>query len=326
MDLIHTTTCYLYNENIEVPFKVALISDVHFSYLVTDHKLDSITNYLIWTKPDYIFIAGDLIDSVDMIEDKSERERLLKWLNDLGEIAMTLISLGSHDYYKKDYYFNEKMKLKYHWKYYMDNEFIGQINNLNNVWVLDNDSYTDNNLYVAGITNSYSYYHPEYANHLKSKITEDKQKMLEELRNLRSSLTQNLPEDKINFAMIHSPIHLTDLEIKDELNEFDYFLSGHMHNGCVVPILYELWKSNKGLIAPNKSLLPSNVRDTLKIQGDKLVVNGPVTMFHECTGFMSKFNCFYPAYISILNITNDKKYDNKKLVISKKYNYINKKY
>lgn len=61
---------------------------------------------------------------------------------------------------------------------------------------------------------------------------------------------------------MRSPIYLKDTTITNILNEFDYYISSHMHNGCVPPILYELWHSTRGLIAPNKKFFPKNKRNT----------------------------------------------------------------
>lgn len=74
-----------------------MASDLHFSYTVDDAKLKTILKEFESIKSDYILFAGDLIDSVDMIDDLKERKRLLKCLEELGNIAKTLIGLGSHD-------------------------------------------------------------------------------------------------------------------------------------------------------------------------------------------------------------------------------------
>lgn len=314
MKLIHTTTYNLFNELVKMDYKIVVISDIHFSYLVTNKKLNKLLDYINEVKPKYILITGDIIDSVDMIIDYYERKRLLNWINKLGSIATTLISLGNHDYYKKNYYNKEKSG-KYSFKYYNDFNFWNKVNGIENVYLLDNNYFLDDNLYVVGVTNSYEYYHSK---HLKGKsITEDKEKLLGELRCLKRKL-KNMPEDKIRIAMIHSPIFLKDKEVENELIDFDYYLSGHMHNGCVPPILCELVNSDLGVVAPNKSLLPKNTRNTLKSINDKLLVTGSVTMFHECSGLMPIFNVMYPTYVSVINFTNNN-YKSKKIKINKKY-------
>lgn len=76
------------------------------------------------------------------------------------------------------------------------------------------------------------------------------------------------------FFLSHSPIYLTDIEFENELEKFDYYISGHMHNGSVPSGLYELWPYNRGLISPNKEFFPKNERNTLINKEDKLIING----------------------------------------------------
>ncbi len=303
MKMFHKTTYKLYRNN-PTNLKFGIISDLHFSYKISDKKLSNILDYLKKEKLDYILFPGDIIDYTNLVQEPSERQRLLNWLQQLGNINKALLSLGSHDYYKKN--------STGHWEYYLDQNLLDSINSLNNVELLDNSKYEDQNINVVGITQSYPYYHPSDTK--KEKGSE----MLTDLKKMRNLLTK-LPKDKLNFALIHSPVCLTDKDIAQELSEFDYLISGHMHNGCVPPIMYELWNSTRGLIAPNKQLFPSNERNTLKYNNDKILVNGPLTTFQECTGIIEKFNILFPSYMSFMEFSNDSKYNSNKIHIERKY-------
>ncbi len=309
MNAIHTTNYRIYKPQIKKDFTIAIISDLHFSYKISEKKLKLIKDFLQSKSPQYILIAGDLIDSINMLKDKDEKNRLLHWLEDLGKICNTFISLGSHDYFLKN--------TSKHWEYYFDIEFFNEINNLEGVKLLNNQNFSDDTINVVGITQSYEYYQP------KNGKEEDKKKFLEDLHDLKI-LLHNLPKEKLNLAMIHSPMYLSDEDVKQELKEFDYFISGHMHNGCVPPLLYELWKSTRGFISPNKCLFPKNERNTLKYNDDKLLVNGPLVTFQECSGLFEKFNFLFPIYMSFMEFTNNSRYDTKKIYIKKKYekNYL----
>ena len=311
--MFHTTDYKLYNPNVTQNIKICIISDLHFSYMITDSKLDIMFQYLKSINPNYIFIVGDLIDSVDMIMDKSEENRIINWIKKIGSISPTLISLGSHDFSKKTH-----DKQNGEWEYYFDKEFFEKMNNMNNIYVLNDSCYENDNIYVMGLTQSFEY----YANKNTDNNEENKEVMLYGIRNLNPNLITKLSEDKIKFALIHSPVYLNDIEIKNELKEFNYFISGHMHNGCVPPIIYELWKSTRGFIAPNKKLFPKNERNTLINKGDKLIVNGPITMFQECTGILQKLNILFPMYTSTIEFTNDKKYEQEKIYTKKYYTRI----
>ncbi len=305
MNYIHTTNYKLYKPQIKRDFKIAVISDLHFSYNISEKKLQLIKDFLQSKNPEYILIAGDLIDSVDMIENNDEKMRLLYWLEDTGKICNTFISLGGHDFFQK----SDDRSLGYNF----DKDFYAEINNIPKISILDNQSFCDDIVNIVGITQSYEYYQP------KNGKEEDKKKFLEDLHKLKN-IINGLPKEKLNLAMIHSPMYLNDLDIKEKLKEFDYLISGHMHNGCVPPILYELWKSTRGFISPNKYLLfPKNERNTLKYNDDKLLVNGPLTMFHECSGSYQNFNFLFPIYMSFMEFTNDLNYDRKKIYIRRKY-------
>ena len=314
MNLFHTTNYKLYNKNIDTDFKICIISDLHFSYNVTNKKLDRIINKLRSEKPDYILFPGDIIDSMDMINNDNEMTRLLSWIKELGKIAVTLISIGNHEYFIKD-----KAKNKHFICDFQDKLF-KEINNIKNVYVLNNSSYEDKFIKVVGYTQSIKYYYPD-GNSNKSllhPIKENKNIMIDELRELKNKI-KILDKNKINILLAHSPVYLNDLDIRELLDDYDYYVSGHMHNGCVPPILYELWNSDRGIITPNRELFSKAERNTLKNRNDKLIVSGPLTTFQECAGLFQIFNFLYPTYLTTIEFTNNKEYDTDKIKIKKKY-------
>ena len=305
MKLFHETSYIIYNGKVKRDLKFVVLSDLHYSYCVTNEKLDRILNEVRNIKPNYILFPGDIIDSTDMIKDHKEEKRFLSWLKKLGEISPVLMSLGGHDFYKKD---------KSHgWIYNFDTKLYKNINNIKNVYLLDNNFYEDDNVFVVGYIQSYEYYHSS-----KNKtLIEDKDIMLKELKELHKKIDLN--SKKVNLLLVHSPVCINEPDIKKETEKYDYIISGHMHNGCVPPILYELWNSTRGIIAPSSKLFPKNERNTLRKKGDKLLVNGPLTMFHECVGVFERFNFLFPSYLSILNLTNDTKFNTDKICTKRKY-------
>lgn len=156
MKFIHNTTYTVYNPNIQLPTKIIIISDLHFSPTITNEKLENIKYYIQLQNPNYITFVGDIIDSVECIERMKEKHRLLNWLKELGNICPTLISLGGHDFDKKN---TTKTNQKQEWIHYFDTQFFEKINQLPNVYLLNNSSYESEQLYVLGYTQSYEYYH-----------------------------------------------------------------------------------------------------------------------------------------------------------------------
>lgn len=301
MKKFYTTTYYLYNPKVNNNLVFSVDSDLHFSHAVKNKKLLAIADNIAKTSPNYILIPGDLIDSVETIRNSDEQKRLLSWLGDIATIAPVLISLGSHDYYAAD---------GKNWKYEFNQELIDAINSISDVSILNNESYDDENVFVTGITQSFEYYHG-------NRDAEDKTALVEELQ---QNTPANIPNNKLNILLIHSPIYMFDSDILKMVNDYDLIVCGHMHNGCVPPVMTELWQSTRGLIAPNKKLFPLNARNTLIKKEDKVLVNGPLTMFQECTGILQMANLIFPMYNSTINFTNNPEYDQDKILVRRKYN------
>jgi len=314
MKLFHETKIKFYSK-ISQP-RICVLSDIHFSDQVKNKRLDAIMNKMREKKPDYIFIPGDLIDSNDMISDSKEEERLLNWLKGLGEIATVIISVGNHDVCKKP---NVKNRLKGDWEVYENHKFLEKVNALENVFYLNDEKYEDSKIYVLGFTLS-----PNYYNFLGQRasvlhpVHEKLDEILSELDNIDQKLITNLPKNKLKFLLIHSPVFLTDHRVKAELAEFDYFVSGHMHNGIVPPVIDELWRSSTGFVSPTHNMLPRNIRTTKKTVADKMIIAGAVTTWHECSGPLHNLNAFYPTYFMTLEFTKNHQYD-RKPEITKKY-------
>ena len=308
MKAFHLTTCKFYRPEHD-GLKIAVISDLHFSPQVKDAKLSALTNFLKKLKPGYIFLPGDLIDSAAAVDDPREAERLLHHLEGIAKVAPLFISRGNHDSYRRQ---------GDHWAEDRSEHFFADLAAIKNVHLLDNQSFSNKDLYVLGFTQPFDYYSTNFAT-ITHPVPENRDKMIQSLRALDQALLHNLPKHQLKFALIHSPVYLHDPAVLKELGEFDYFISGHMHNGVVPPPLDALWLSNKGIIAPSKNFFPSNVRRTIKTNDDKSIVAGPVTTFHEISGPLHLANVLYPTYVTLLEFTKDKKYARKPYVGHKYY-------
>lgn len=316
MKLFHETTIKFYSKTSSP--KICILSDIHFSSQVKDKRLNSITEKIRERNPDYIFIPGDLVDSNDMIAKASEENRLLNWLKSLGEITTVIISKGNHDFYKKP---DKKLRFKDDWDICSNSAFVKKVNQLENVHYLDNESYEDKEIYVFGFTLK-----PEYYSFfdLKRRVTifhptnENLNEFLKELDDIDQKLITNLPKDKLKFILVHSPVYLNEYRVQAELEEFDFFVSGHMHNGIVPPVIDELWRSSTGFVSPTHNMLPRNIRTTSKTINNKMVIAGAVTTWHECGGLLHNFNAFYPTYFMTLEFTKSSRYA-RKPDITKKY-------
>ena len=284
--------------------KIAVISDIHFSRLVKTLKLRAIIKQFELARPDYIFITGDLVDTLECVDSLGERERFLSFLKNLTAISSVrkmIVSLGNHDFYRTS-------EDKKGWLIVRDKEFLKSLREVPNLVLLDDEVYQDDDIFCFGYTQKKSYYTEDGVN-----FAENAEAQLEDLTKTLANLPEP-PADKLKFALIHAPTHLQTPDIEFLLQPFDYILSGHMHNGIVPPVLDEFWLSQKGIISPTKKLFSGACRHTLETYDDKLIVVGPVTTFHAHLGLLEKLNVFYPTYLTYLEISDKKTYARKPYV------------
>ena len=301
MNLFDQTTYQFYRAGQNRKLKILIVSDVHFSFRLKNERLNKIYQKARELQPDYILSPGDLLDCNDMIDDPKEEKRLLKWLEKMGTIAPFILGLGNHDFYRR------RPGTRDEWDVEFKDSFFAQVAALPGVHLLNDNSFEDKNLFVFGYTQSpdyfdFTYHSGEYS--VFHPADENRPQMLKELKKLQPHF-QNLPKNKLKIALIHSPVFLKDPEVTKYLTEFDYFVSGHMHNGVVPPVLNELWLSDRGFSAPGKKLGAKNTRRTIKTADDKLIVSGAVTTIHG-SHMLHALNSAFPMFITLLEFSDDK--------------------
>lgn len=283
MNRIKKTTDIVYNTNTKKDLTIIHISDIHFNTDTSLSKLNKLTTEIKKNNPDYIMISGDLIDEPKIIKNKYKIKELLQFLSNLSEITKIFISLGNHDIFSPE-----------------DLKFFNKLNELKNIYILDNDCYKDEFIYISGLTLPNNYYY----NITHEESSEVLVKHLINNRKLISKLPRELPK----VILIHSPIKLTNKEVLNKLKEYDLILSGHTHNGMVPGILKSLFPKNKGLIAPNKTLFPEIAKGKIEVNQDNkkitIIINGAITkLSSKSSKILSKLNIVYPISINKIIIT-----------------------
>lgn len=283
MNRIKKTTDIVYNTNTKKDLTIIHISDIHFNTDTSLSKLNKLTTEIKKNNPDYIMISGDLIDEPKIIKNKYKIKELLQFLSNLSEITKIFISLGNHDIFSPE-----------------DLKFFNKLNELKNIYILDNDCYKDEFIYISGLTLPNNYYY---------NITheESSEVLVKHLTNNRK-LIGKLPRELPKVILIHSPIKLTNKEVLNKLKEYDLILSGHTHNGMVPGILKSLFPKNKGLIAPNKTLFPEIAKGKIEVNQDNkkitIIINGAITkLSSKSSKILSKLNIVYPISINKIIIT-----------------------
>lgn len=258
------------------------IGDIHYNETTSTKKLEYIKYAIEDAHPDYIFITGDLLDRPKITKNKEKIKLLVSWLNSLGNIAKVFISLGNHDIILEE-----------------DYKFFNKLNDINNIYVLNNQSYEDENVFISGFTLPTNYYY-------NIEKHEDENALLETLQN-NFNLVTNLPKKKYKVALIHSPILLSEKKVVEKLKEYDLILSGHMHNGLIPRILDKIIKNNYGLISPDKRFFAKNTRGKIKTEYYTIIITGGITKLSpSSTKILSKLNGLYPISINKITVKGEK--------------------
>ncbi len=282
--MIKETKTHIYSKKVNKPIKLLVFSDIHYSGEKDIKKLEYLYENVKKYDVDYICIPGDIVDIQGI-----KYDYLIKWLMKLGKIHPVILSLGNHDIRKKK-------------KSFFDKDLWDKIEEIDNVFLLNNTCKSFKDIYFFGFTQSYNYYH-EY-------LRENKKLMQKEIE--EHGVCDRMP-NKFSVLLMHSPICIKDKIISTKLNEYDLILSGHMHNGVVPPILDEIFDNNVGIVAPNKTLFPKVARGIIK-KDNTIVISSGVTKISSNTGRLLRFlNIFFPIGINYIKISNEKKDDKKEI-------------
>lgn len=252
--------------------KIALFSDIHFSKKYPKKILEKILENIQKNKPNYICIPGDIIDDVTVLDDDILVNKLKEFITNLAKVSPVILSYGNHD---------ESLIKAHKGEYYNTTKFFNSLNELENVYFLDNKSITLNKVNFIG-------YHPEY------EYYEEKEQQPSKNVNVIEKL---ISKEHCNVLLCHSPINI----LKSKL-DVEYILSGHMHNGLVPPIFEKMGK-NKGLVGPHYTFFPKLSRGVVMKGKTKLIITGGVRKIGRCSSYLLQMiNPFYNIDIDYINI------------------------
>ena len=259
MSKISKTNYYV--ETDDISKRIVLLTDVHYYSSKDKKKLDIVYNGIKDEKFDYICIVGDFIDE-GMINDM---EIFIEWLKSLSLLSKVFISIDGHDIVKKinkqkDYYYNE--------------ELYTEIKKIDNLYLLDNEVYIDDNIRFIGLTLPLDYYY-EY-----------KENSLYFTRYVNN--TFDTFEDKYNILLCHTPIPLTNLENYDNvklLKNIPLALSGHTHAG-IVPKFLRGVMNGRGFFSPSHGkMFPKDSYGLVRRLGTEVIISSGITKASHCNPF-----------------------------------------
>jgi predicted phosphodiesterase len=137
------------------------ISDIHFSDS-TEENLNQIAQKIEHKKPQIITVSGDLIDSLESVDEPHEIARLKAWMTRIAKVAPVCLCLGNHDFYRQKEGFKSGLSKNRGYIAERNDKFIKTIGDIENVHYLDDACFENDEFYVFGLTLPPTYYHFDY--------------------------------------------------------------------------------------------------------------------------------------------------------------------
>lgn len=275
---------YRLETNKNINSRICLISDIHHDINSRKSFYDKLINKIKSTNPDYIVIAGDIIDCGKSLENKESRKLLEYFIENLGFISKTLVTVGNHDL---QYSFDIKEKNSYDLKWFKS------LTKFKNIYYIYNESIKFNNLEFIHWTPTTEWFR-----------NKSKDALHNEFRRYPIKIDTN---DNYKILISHSPVAITRKHNYDKLpeikNNINLILSGHMHNGALPEFLefLDFKKEGKGIMAPSKKWFPKYCRGMHEIEEMKLIVSRGIREFNH-PELLRMFNFLYNSEITIIDL------------------------
>lgn len=251
-------TYYIKSNKIAERKKLFLLSDIHFRYGFPTKKLAQILMQAELAEPDYICIAGDLINDA---KNPGDLNLLSPFLDSLSKVAPIVMGFGNHDLLGRDG--NE-------WIYYINEEYFNLLLNTPKLHLIDNRSWKDKDIEFTGITMPYDYYERCHESLEYTKTYMD---------TIACSLLNKQQEDLYQILFFHSPISILELASQNSLEclkRTDLILSGHLHGGLTPPLL-EFFLRYRGIVGPlnlaDRIVYPNYVRGHMQFKDMNAIVS-----------------------------------------------------
>ena len=255
--------------------RIILLSDIHYYNNKEYLKLDAIYEHILKLKPDYILIAGDLLDEAFV----SDLDKLYSWFEQISQSTQVYISIGNHD-----------LLIKEDFETGFDKEFFIRLENIPNVHILDDTNYIDDKFCFYGLTMPAEYFYVK---------REPKEDLIKHMNN--TFLTADA--SKLNILLCHTPLAITRKEVLKQIKiykDLDLIVCGHTHGGITPGFLRSLLKG-VGIISPLRKFFFKNAYGKKNIDNTNIIVSSGVTKASHRNRFY-KLNAFFASEITIIDI------------------------
>ena len=225
---------------------------------------------------------------VEEINNSESLFKLKHLLEFSAKVAKTFVVLGNHDYIHRENYSSYKEKISL------------VIKNIQGITLLDNDVYSDDELWLMGYTETIKYYRRK--NYDFKEFYNDFSK--------HDLLYKNVDKRLPSVALVHSPEFSDDKRCISLLNKYDLIICGHTHDGCVP---FGVGEFTRGIISPKKKFFPKNVRGIRKIGNGYILVTGGVIKISKCAPKKLHFlNHLCPMQMDVIIFSKHRKFSMKK--------------
>ena len=265
--------------------KIAILADIHYCHNYKKAILDNIEKQLSHEKPQYLIIAGDILDKSNY-----EYQELIEFFKRISEKITIIAILGNHDFY---YQKNKKEKICQ-----LNEKFIKSLKNIKNTYLLRDEKIIINNICFYGFDLSYNHY---------EKDKESYSSFCQEISKLKTSLDDNY----YNITIIHSPVNIYRYirnNPTSHLSKSDLIISGHTHNGILpywfTNITNKLFKSNRSLISPYRLVFPKYAQGRVYKPVDGIIYEGLIKL-SKSSNFFSNFDFLFHKTIQIIEIKKE---------------------
>lgn len=289
---INTEMYEIYNHKLKRDYTICLLADIHNTKYSSKKMWSILIQKIINYKPDFIFIAGDIIYSADDLFEEKTLQNLNYLLSGLSKISPVFVSLGNHDL--KDGKFHKANEVVDYFKKFQQEH---------QIYFLNNGVCTSFDINVLGINPCFESYYLKYKNNWNRYFIEALLKNRE--------LYDKVENNKYNVMITHSPEIICNLEkyiesllsdnkdnslfkiddlirVKLLLQSIDLFVCGHMHDG-LVPKHWQrlgLVKEDIGImVSEGDTIRDVTLRKTGKCRGVHKIYNGEMII----TGGITKW-------------------------------------
>lgn len=248
------TVTYEFRVGVKKPVTLFVFSDLHITEKMGTEVLTALYHRAKRCKPDAIVFLGDMVDTVEFLNEEKNYKLLKNFLDMMAEIAPFYIITGNHDIRSIPGKRKRRMFVS------EPKEFWKDITKNPKIVILKNAAVKADKYFMAGIEQGpscYSLDKDSSASTLQKHIlVSEKAEMMElALRKFLKKVKTPARVEKPRILLVHSARFLTERNLGGLVKDYDVILSGHLHNMAMSEKVFRKMMSVWGLGLKNGHLV-----------------------------------------------------------------------